>query len=141
MDKAHVPRNFVTLFNAFVGLLLLLWGFFEILAWLEDVLFWGWLRPGPVRHDHSMGAVRRANTATVPSEELIAWFEVPAVGVVAVGAATSPAPTATIPTAGISSHAMSSSPGTAAVFARLTAPTEWSCLIGPGPSQPQNRTS
>ena len=86
MDKAHISRDFVTLFNAFVGLLLLLWGFVEILAWLEDVLFWGWLRPGPIRHDHSMGAVRRANTATVPGKELIAWLEVPAVGVVAVGA-------------------------------------------------------
>ena len=33
-----------------------------------------------------MGAVRCANTATVPGKELIAWLKVPAVGVVAVGA-------------------------------------------------------
>ena len=43
-----------------------------------------WLWPSPIRHYHSRWAVGSAHTAAIPHEELIAWIEPPAIGVVAV---------------------------------------------------------
>ena len=57
----------------------------EIFAWLQSILLrcclWLSLIPCPVRHNHTMRALRCANTATVSYEELLAWFKVSSIRV------------------------------------------------------------
>ena len=79
VNQTHIPGNIFALLLTHFLLHHFLEGLSEILAWLKCVLLWCWFRPRPVRHDHTMGALRRAHTASIPHKELSAWLEIPAI--------------------------------------------------------------
>ena len=60
--------------------------FVKILTGLQGVLLGGWFGPAPVGHNHAVWTVGCADTAAISGKELVAWLEVPSVGIVTVEA-------------------------------------------------------